>query len=320
MDPDRILCNLPVDIARQVIETAVVMDRKSALAFVLVSKTLREWSVAFRCSLVTRFDILECRIDPLLYNTVVLDSYRKGQLFVSAMFRRNDPDFFGRNVKTLSINHDVHRAHIEYILPICRGVISLAFWNRNRILKPYASILSPRRLSITNLTRSQVAILPGSLTHLNIFFTEDLSLADFPPTWPEVFEQCPNLTHLSFDYAPDDYFSCTLFRWGLDLFIEPILFAAPPTLRAVIVEVVGLSRDFSGMLDFVENVHIEDPRFVFVCPRTFYKNVKGLLCYEKNHDPTVDWGYLPEDADDLWGVVDAHLKRPVAPLAVSQAD
>ncbi|KAF9029901.1 hypothetical protein BDZ89DRAFT_691902 [Hymenopellis radicata] len=184
MEPDRTLCNLPVDIARQVIETAVVMDRKSALAFVLVSKTLREW------------------IDPLLYHTVVLDSYRKGQLFVSAMFRRNDPGFFERNVKTLSINHDVYRAHIEYLLPICRGVISLAFWNRNRILKPYASILSPLRLSVTNLTKSQVVILPSSITHLNIFFTEDLSLADFPPTWSEVFKQCPNLTHISFDYAP----------------------------------------------------------------------------------------------------------------------
>ncbi|KAF8991849.1 hypothetical protein BDZ89DRAFT_1054376, partial [Hymenopellis radicata] len=103
---------LPLDVARYILETAAYMDRATALQLVVVSKAVFEW------------------IDPILYRVVVFTSLDGTKSFWTAIQTRG-PEFFARNVKTLVFDGHWwphHEAILRLIFSACTGVISLTWW------------------------------------------------------------------------------------------------------------------------------------------------------------------------------------------------
>ncbi|KAF8869652.1 hypothetical protein CPB85DRAFT_1446736 [Mucidula mucida] len=79
--------DLPVDVARHILEIAAVQDRELTYHLVYVSKVVREW------------------IDPILYHAVNLIDRTAQDVFLESCNRRRmrgDADFYARNVKSFA--------------------------------------------------------------------------------------------------------------------------------------------------------------------------------------------------------------------------
>ncbi|KAF8914469.1 hypothetical protein CPB85DRAFT_1298031 [Mucidula mucida] len=78
---------LPLDVARLLLEVAAWSDRSTARNLTLVSKDVHRW------------------IDPILHHTVVLDTPTRVSAFAISVTARNDVEFFRRTVKVLTIGN-----------------------------------------------------------------------------------------------------------------------------------------------------------------------------------------------------------------------
>ncbi|KAF9004492.1 hypothetical protein BDZ89DRAFT_1080485 [Hymenopellis radicata] len=110
MDPHP-FSDLPVDVARHILELAAFWDQSTARQLVLVSKCVRQW------------------IDPLLYRVVEIACAKDCRLFITTIQsrRRTDPGFIADNVKVLCLRrHGLPLSRVEYILSHCTAVQNLA--------------------------------------------------------------------------------------------------------------------------------------------------------------------------------------------------
>ncbi|KAF9030085.1 hypothetical protein BDZ89DRAFT_1159479 [Hymenopellis radicata] len=301
----RVFPDLPVDIARRILETAAIYSKKDACRLVLVSKVVRSW------------------IDPILYHTVVIHSTIKARRFAVAIRLRNDPSFFRRHIKRLVVYHesDMDKADLHSLIGVATDVVSLAWWSTIDTLLPYVDkLLRVRYFSLLiELEASTVhTVLPPNVTHLNVIF-DDVDeaayinpLPPYSPVWIEIFKRCPHLTHIAVDFYPS-----TPPPWKRDkyYFVHSALSVAPPTLKAFIILFQGpltlpLEWDASEL-----GSYSKDPRFITVSPDPCYGEVEGVFCYPERRDPMMDWW----DVDctpslrhwrdpDVWQFADMYLR------------
>ncbi|KAF9023897.1 hypothetical protein BDZ89DRAFT_146001 [Hymenopellis radicata] len=305
--------DLPIDIARLLLETAAEMDRATALTLALVSKTVRQW------------------MEPMIYRSIALPNANKVMAFARVVQSRNDPTFFALNVKTLCIgdiesgggktfetfpHNELHA--ISLIFSTCTGVESLGYWVIRDVDTPNAQqdILSPvhqfafedlgafhhlTHLSILDLkARSSLDFLPPRLTHLHVdCFDDDENITEVH--WASVFARCNHLTHILLSGRGLNW--SIINRSGPRNLLLPLISLLPTTLLLFAVSVVPDEQLFLASELPGEKIKLEglatDERVVIICPQSrFFGQIDGLHCFEKDHNFESDWVYGHED--DVW--------------------
>ncbi|KAF9026279.1 hypothetical protein BDZ89DRAFT_38354 [Hymenopellis radicata] len=172
--------DLPLDVARLLLEEAAWSDRSTtARTLTLVSKDVRQW------------------IDPILHHTVTLDTHTKLDAFAATVIARNDPAFFRRTVKVLTILTidnlelgDVSDEIIDLtdsmavILTACTGIERFAFWVAATVHIP------PKEFHLLwkNMqpTHASLAVRNGANSFPLIFAMMSPSLTHFISTSPAI--------------------------------------------------------------------------------------------------------------------------------------
>lgn len=273
------------------------------------------------------------RVDPYIYHTVVLPNELSRRQFVESAKARlaRDPEcgaeFYARTVKVLCLQRSANIITIEYILALCPGVEQLAIWfflygSSTRSLELLAALPNVRRLSLVGKGFVDVNCMLPSVTHLNVSFE---ALRTRRIRWGAVFDKCPHLTHILIDLNGDAVtkWEVILLYYETVLLFEEILNLAPSTLKALIFEVfegvdtcernasrkwLGAGPDFgAAATQFLGR--ITDPRFVFMCASGRFEHVapRRMVCYQAEHDPLADWGYIEGEEMDAWQMADRWL-------------
>ncbi|KAF9026302.1 hypothetical protein BDZ89DRAFT_1067652 [Hymenopellis radicata] len=203
--------DLPMDVARLMLETAAWGDTRTAQSLTCVSKLVRQW------------------IDPILHHTVVIRTLSKLQKFHQSIISRNDPVFFARHVKILRLGvyedgylyPDAHlltseMESLNIVLSACCGLERLALWHAayNFMVLPVIlgehGCIRPTHLSVRRITTmtsfpspNRFKFWPPSLTHLHLHEGHNGDTALIP--WPDIFTGCPKLTHICLSGAAIDW-------------------------------------------------------------------------------------------------------------------
>ncbi|KAF9026309.1 hypothetical protein BDZ89DRAFT_1134884 [Hymenopellis radicata] len=224
--------DLPLDVARLLLEAAAWSDRLStARNLTLVSKDVRQW------------------IDPILHHTVALDTPVKLYAFAATVIARNDPDFFRRTVKALTIGNlelgyfpEKELADsMTVVLTACAGIERFSFWVTTTIKIPFKLLpwrhLQPTHVSLVpgrqvNSSSLLFTMLSPSLTHLCLdFAASDLALFNDLDVWSLVFKQCSGLTHLRLSGHALE----TLKSQDFHRAIDPIVSVLPQTVTRLLL-------------------------------------------------------------------------------------
>ncbi|KAF8990915.1 hypothetical protein BDZ89DRAFT_1086911 [Hymenopellis radicata] len=285
--------DIPVDIARKILQTAAVHDTNDACRLVLVSKTVHTW------------------IEPLIYHSIVIDCGSAARRLAHS-FRlrdRNARTFITRCVKLLCVyyHRDYEEEDLSCLLEIAIDVVSIVWWCKTAPLLPYIDRLRPEYFSFADLTLETVdTLLPRSITHLNVIFrsnkawmAEDFSAQSSESLWRDVFARCPFLTHimLGFYLLPDPP------PWASH-FAQSVLSNAPSSFKALIIELKtagGPTLDWN-VSDF--GASLEDPKFIIVGPECWLSDVEGVAWYQTGPDWDY-WVYMR--GRDIWEFADAQL-------------
>ncbi|KAF9016364.1 hypothetical protein BDZ89DRAFT_406678 [Hymenopellis radicata] len=156
--------DLPLDIARLILETTAVLDRGTALRLALVSKLVRAWYA----------------IDPVLYHTVILNTRSTARRFIFSIDSRPSAALLVRNLCLWSgdgMGFASSWADTDRILSACRNVVrfSTVTCDTGRLQKYLGDdgTLQPRymALHVGPLTPLETEVLPRSLTHLKLSYT-----------------------------------------------------------------------------------------------------------------------------------------------------
>ncbi|KAF9018963.1 hypothetical protein BDZ89DRAFT_329928 [Hymenopellis radicata] len=269
--------DLPLDIARRILEDVANTHRSQALKSVLVSKAVRTW------------------IDPILYRSVTLLDMNSGRSFSNAISIRNDPTFFAKNVKYLFIlelsgAQPVAFESALHILSVCTGIISLGLWSYDYqgYMNYNPSLLSGadlKRLSVYHIKSSEFSQIPENITHFSCHMGSAMM-----QLLPEgFFLRCPCLTHLhiaDFDFLLTSTHQPETILLGA---IEPVLACLPSSVQIFILE-VRFPRVFDSAIFFLQEytrviervlAQITDPRFVLLCTDPqYFEEVKGMACFD----------------------------------------
>lgn len=258
----------------------------------------------------------------LHYDTGDLERF---QYSIDARCER-DPTFFPRNVRGLTFplgDQPISPAWseaMESIISSCTGLESLSIpqdaWITQDIMSSHDdSFENLTHLSLTCRTLSVGTTLsfyvPPSVTHLDMSYY-------LCTDWVRLFEDTPNLTHLILNNF-DDGEQASRVRLDMARKVNYLLAISRPGFQAIVYVPQGCpppegpSNARRRWLDWVEGVssQITDPRFVFVSLYGLYQGVKGVECYESNHDTAYDWGYREEgsSSETVWEFADQVLKR-----------
>ena len=205
--------SLPPELERRIFEICARNNRKTCSTLVLVARRVRDWYVAtgtLRQSLYS--DYFLCRIDPILYETIIFDSsdsFKTESKFKSfiANVDCKSPEFYARHVKNLWILAAADPNAFERILTLCSGVENLVlFPTRCGINYPFIPFLEHATAGkhLRRLTcRLEHLFLPWSndqnfqhacfanLTHLHLY--------DEAEEWSKYvgFENLSSLTHFA---------------------------------------------------------------------------------------------------------------------------
>ncbi|KAF9025736.1 hypothetical protein BDZ89DRAFT_1161624 [Hymenopellis radicata] len=285
--------DLPVDIARRILEASAIDDRVTALSLVCVSKAVRAW------------------IDPILFETIVIDSRKRLDAVLLSLELRNDPAFFSTHVKRVCVWARLifDQAKLSRLMPSLSGVVSLAWWCSQPL--PVGNVTRPKYLFLADSIIPFSNVVSPNLTHMNLG-GRDLYYSSWPThvadmdasSWFEIFARCPALTHLMFNLfdAPD-----ALVEREVALVVE-ILSVAPPTFKVFILLIAERPLDWVG--DAFSDV-LSDSRCMVIDTTTGPS--RGGVSYENyfhyDHDPTLDWQYMPTSRMTVWEFADLQLRR-----------
>ncbi|KAF9019063.1 hypothetical protein BDZ89DRAFT_1139581 [Hymenopellis radicata] len=294
--------DLPVDIARMLLEYAAFSSRATACALVLVSRTVRAW------------------IEPILYRVIVLDNVRSRQSFEYAIHVRDDPSFFANTVHTLLIKGDAAESIelIDHIVSSCDGITALAIWSLSRSAVAEtsisASLNSLRRFATPRLSSAILSWMPRTITHLKTACEEAWQQLDM---WDGLFRQCPGITHIMLDCDANFWDWCNVFiKEDFINAFQHILSVAPASLEVLVFGVFHSTTDWDALCDFAlelvafEWKRIEDDRFLVFLP-TGIRNVpdresKEIVRYEQGREGHELCGYRQNGVLDIWELADRH--------------
>ncbi|KAF8909445.1 hypothetical protein CPB85DRAFT_1435651 [Mucidula mucida] len=172
---------LPLDVARLLLERAAWSDRSTAQNLTFVSSDVHHW------------------IDPILHHTIVLDTPTRVSAFAISVIARNDVEFFRRTVKVLTIgnlesgyfskdNIDVRVLNdVTVILIACKGVERFSY----RTSAGFQISDHHQRNSFPSL----FTMVSPSLTHLHLTFDLFIQFViyDNRHTWSAILEEAPGL-------------------------------------------------------------------------------------------------------------------------------
>ncbi|KAF9026294.1 hypothetical protein BDZ89DRAFT_1067643 [Hymenopellis radicata] len=264
--------DVPLDVARLVLEEAAWSDRfTTARNLTLVSKDVRQW------------------IDPILHHTVALDTPTKLYVFAATVIARNDPEFFGRTVKVLTIGN-LELGHFSetgieladsmtVVLTACTSIERFAFWMHASGYMPLPPAMHPHPTHLSLAVRIEldsfdflIEMTSPSLTHLHLdfaLFGADFARYTFIGAWSEIFRQCPGLTHLKLSGKALETLRVQDFTRALN----PAVSRLPETVTRLMIILWKSIRDDLGI--------------VFVFPENHPLHaVDWLEWYEKH------WGFL----------------------------
>ncbi len=228
MDPSS-FPDIPVDIARHILEVASFWDQSTARQLVLVSKHVRQW------------------IDPLLYRSVEIACAKDCRLFIRTIESRShtDPGFMAKNVKVLCLSEDGNSfSRITYILSHCTAVQNLAIFSTPDNV-PFEHIYALENLQYLALSLPKAVayfpFMPHKVSHLEITYPSEENI----PIVQSILRASSKLTHLliTVDYWNEfPYFGdmeTDLETCDLVVMLRKLLSAAQPSLQALIIAVEG---------------------------------------------------------------------------------
>jgi hypothetical protein len=194
------------------------------------------------------------RIEPLIYETVILGRSRLGEVHQFLRTLRSRPaSFFATHVKTLVLTSIVTPEQATCIASVCTGVVNLSCSVPSPALLPAMDDLRHlRRLSI--IARGRPVREPdfAHALYANVTHLEIITDGDGWTTWsPSCFAHLPRLTHLALTFEGDATLE------NLDA-----LDAIPPSLRVL---AILAHNDFVSCvtLDLVRE-NFEDERVAFM--------------------------------------------------------
>src|SRR6202050_2792096 len=130
------ILSFPWDIERLIFEEAARDDRQTALRLAFVSRNVQSWSVDCSTRSYTHSNIFQCRVEPIIYKVVTLNSARIKDAFLRSLEITTKPtSFYTQCIKALYLPfHTIQEFWgdgIETaikILPYCKGVEYFVCW------------------------------------------------------------------------------------------------------------------------------------------------------------------------------------------------
>ncbi|KAJ7863290.1 hypothetical protein B0H14DRAFT_3444159 [Mycena olivaceomarginata] len=157
--------DLPVELEREIFETAALSDPRSILTLILVAHRVKVW------------------IEPLLYRVV--------------SHHPSSTPTFGTSALASTVSPD----ELNAILTKCgNSIVNLGLFHRTLPLRRLSADLEPLFGGCAIDMGHRVF---SRLTHLDLFDINDY--ASPQDDWPARFAQLPALAHLSFNFAPSSY-------------------------------------------------------------------------------------------------------------------
>ncbi|KAF8909467.1 hypothetical protein CPB85DRAFT_1307634 [Mucidula mucida] len=205
--------DLPLDVIRLFMEAAAWSDRSIAYNLTLVSRDVHQW------------------INPILYHTITLDTPTTFSAFAVCMVARNDPEFFHRAVKDLTIGkfelEHFPQQGINFddcmtvILTTCTGVERFSILTATTFRLKWKHMQPKYVFFVVGKDAESFPLLYNllspSLTHLHLDFASPDGLSIYKSIVAvSVFKQSPGLSHLQLSggafesqtYHPCDIVAC----------------------------------------------------------------------------------------------------------------
>ncbi|KAI0058086.1 hypothetical protein BV25DRAFT_1830442 [Artomyces pyxidatus] len=221
----------PVEIVREIFEIAAQTDLHTSCSLSLVCSASRAWT------------------EPILYETVILESARALRAFALAIATK-PAGFVARRVRHLGIFAPGPFPAIHRVLAACAGVTSFACgFSLPHYIKQYhgaAPGLLPREQHLLGLSCRDgwdPSVLGRGLTHLRMH----LNPSSWDPTRLADLAQFQALTHLAIVYRQSD---------GLHALLPMLrsVLGAVPGLQLLLVQVLG-ARLPSGSTTLVDDLN-----------------------------------------------------------------
>ncbi|KAF7362967.1 Tyrosinase central domain-containing protein [Mycena venus] len=179
--------DLPVELEREIFETAALSDPQSILTLILVARRVKIW------------------IEPLLYRVVSVTEARRfkettRRRMTSAtyfkMLHSKPASFLHTHVRHVALASTVTSDELDAILTKCgSSIVNLGLFHVD-----CASTAGPFLDAIAHIAIDMGHHVFSRLTHLDLFDIDDY--ASTQDDWPARFAQMPALTHLSFNFPP----------------------------------------------------------------------------------------------------------------------
>ncbi len=225
-----------------------------------------------------------------MYHTITLDTPTTLSAFAFCMVARNDPEFFHRAVKDLTIGkfeleHFPQESteldkSMTVIFKACTGIERCSYWGPAKVHQSWRYLL-PNYISF--IPESELPPLPttsASLTHLHLDFA--LFVRHPVNAWPHLFKKSPGLAHLQLSGGALE----SVHPQTFDSIINPIVSVLPQTLTRLIVIATSLRAHANGVRITVRLKALRgEPRIAFILstPHTL-DTVEELRSHETNRD------------------------------------
>ncbi|KAF8992139.1 hypothetical protein BDZ89DRAFT_1086358 [Hymenopellis radicata] len=306
--------DLPIDVARYLLETAAWEDPCTAQALTRISKVVRQW------------------IDPILYHTVTLHTLPQLSDFTISISARNSPAFFARSVKILRlgaftlgafkysdgriVSSNATTELVRIVLNECSGVRRLAFWlqdGQELLLHAFTVVsgYSPSHLSMLDMPAQRLTLdeyvkfVPPSLTHLHL--DHGSSTGDNVQSIPwQAFAACPGLSHICLSGPIAQCFLDPSDRDFISLATDQL--AALPSNIVIFVlyvdylPLLNKQIDINSVSSDLETLSAASDRLVAMADRHYRGQIANLHCFLEYRDIGADWG--DGGAKDIWEYAD----------------
>lgn len=244
-----------------------------------------------------------CRIDPVLYHTVILSTRATARRFIFSIASRPSAALLVRSLSLWSgdgMGFAASWADTDLILSACTNVVrfSTVTCDTGRLQKYLGDngTLQPRymALHVGPLTPLEITVLPRSLTHLKLSYTRGKLL-----DWASIFERCAGLSHVMFDFR--DY--TLLYEGELEAFASHMLSVKPGALRQLVINFFLPPRDVMSVAE-AAMAKVKDDRLVAI-------STTGALYGQGDApvSPTGEWAYLKDGQYDAWDAAEWYAKH-----------
>ncbi|KIY71884.1 hypothetical protein CYLTODRAFT_440972 [Cylindrobasidium torrendii FP15055 ss-10] len=215
---------LPVDLARYVVQLAIEIDPSCSKDLLEVSRAVRDWSER----MIYRNVAVRCEGDAMRVLNIARSPTRA-------------PHLLAQTVQILTVSHSVtweqDDCDPESLLKACAGAFAVAFWSADKIHDSWGGMHNLTHMSIT-VGCLRNPLFPESLTHLALVeFSDPVSdvVAQCCSILKHIGPQCPRFVHFRLEAS---FRTTSASDFGK--YTESILDVLPDTCCYCTVDISGL--------------------------------------------------------------------------------